>query len=87
MAHRFQILALYDACIRECMRCVTAQTCLWLTQSARYGLEDAQRVLLRYTVRNWRLICEEFPESVDVLKEFPEINLQISLGIASLLQA
>ena len=64
------------------MKCVTAQTCLWLTQSARYGLEDAQRVLLRYTVRNWRLICEQFPDSVEVLKEFPEINLRISLGIA-----
>ena len=83
MAHRFQILSLYDACKRETMRGVRPQTaCTMLTLSARYGLDDLQEELLEYTVRNWRRICHQHKQTVDVLKEFPEIPLRISLRIA-----
>ena len=53
-----------------------------LTLSARYGLDDLQEELLEYTVRTWRRICHQHKQTVDVLKEFPEIPLRISLRIA-----
>ena len=83
LAHRFQILRLYDACKRESVRRVRAQTaCAWLTLSARYCLEDLQEELLEYTVRNWKRICQHHTHTVEVLKEFPEIHLRISLALA-----
>ncbi len=82
LAHRFQILSLYDACKRESVRRVRAQTaCAWLTLSARYGLEDVQEELLQYTVRNWKRICQLPTNTVDVLRDFPEVHFRISLGI------
>ena len=83
LAHRFQILSLYDACKRESVRRVRAQTaCAWLTLSARYCLEDLQEELLEYTVCNWKRICQHHTHTVEVLKEFPEILLRISLASA-----
>ena len=82
LAHRFQIGGLYDACKRETMRRVSAQTaCAWLTLSARYGLEDVQEELLHYTVRNWKRICKQHTKTVDVPRDFPEVHCRISLGI------
>ena len=82
LAHRFQIGVLYDACKRETMRRVSAQTaCAWLTLSARYGLEDVQEELLQYTVRNWKRICQQHTSTVNVLRDFPEVHFRISLGI------
>jgi hypothetical protein len=82
LAHRFQIGVLYDACKRETMRRVSAQTaCAWLTLSARYGLEDVEEELLQYTVRNWKRICQQHTSTVDVLRDFPEVHFRISLGI------
>ena len=82
LAHRFQLLSLYDACKRETMRCVNARTaCEWLTLAARYGLEDVQEELVQYTVRRWKIICQQHMETVDVLREFPGVHFRISLGI------
>ena len=82
LAHRFQLLSLYDACKRETMRRVNARTaCAWLTLATRYGLEDVQEELLQYTVRRWKIICQQHIATVDVLREFPEVHFRISLGI------
>ena len=83
MAHRFQLLVLYHACHRECVRRVSAATaCLWLAHSTRHGLEDVQRALLRYTVRHWKAIGQQHPESLGALREFPDVLAEILLELS-----
>ena len=67
---------------------MSAQTaCLWLAHSTRHGLEELQRALLviRYAVRNWKEISLQHAESMGVLRDFPEVLLQILQGVGSLL--
>ena len=65
---------------------MSAQTaCLWLAHSTRHGLEELQRALIRYAVRNWREISLQHAESIGVLGDFPEVLLQILQGVGSLL--
>ena len=82
LAQQYQILALYDAVRRQCMRRLDLKTAIpLLIQTHVHHLDDLHRACLRYVAKNYKAIRSAARQSIGLLTEYPSLMQQVMLEL------
>ena len=83
MAQRYHLVRLYHKCLRHCQRGLGPHNAvLWLLRAHVYHLSELRELSLRYCVRHFGSVRSSAKGTLDVLKECPDLMLEILLEIA-----
>eukprot|EP00937_MAST-01D_sp_MAST-1D-sp2_P004802 g4802.t1 len=85
LAKMYRVLRLRIHCVRHCQQDVDAGNAMtWLVETHRHHLTALFDIIRRWTVCNFRDIVKTNPESLHVLKEFPDLMVEVTTASISM---